>query len=68
VKLGYFLTSLSTDVDGGFGRLLRRAVPAGYEIIYEPARCMASATGEPLQLIKQTLWHSTGLGAYLTRC
>lgn len=68
VKLGYFDVALdrcgAEDLAAFFDALC-----AGYEIIYEPSAIVWHQHRRTVdELIKQTLWHSTGLGAYLTRC
>ena len=67
-KIGYFDVALdrcgADDLAVFFDALC-----AGYEIVYEPNAVVwhqHRRTMEELRL--QTLWHATGLGAYLTRC
>jgi GT2 family glycosyltransferase len=67
-KLGYFDVALdrcgAEDLAAFFDALC-----AGYEIIYEPGAIVWHQHRRTVdELVKQTLWHSTGLGAYLTRC
>jgi len=45
------------------------ALCAGYEIVYEPGAIVWHQHRRTVDELRvQTLWHATGLGAYLTRC
>jgi GT2 family glycosyltransferase len=68
VKLGYFDVALdrcgAEDLAAFFDALC-----AGYEIVYEPGAIVWHQHRRTVdELVKQTLWHATGLGAYITRC
>jgi GT2 family glycosyltransferase len=67
-KLGYFDIALDTcgaeDLAVFFDALC-----AGHEIVYQPGAIVWHQHRRTMdELRAQTLWHSTGLGAYLTRC
>jgi hypothetical protein len=67
-KLGYFDIALDTcgaeDLAVFFDALC-----AGYEIVYRPGAIVWHQHRRTMdELRAQTLWHATGLGAYLTRC
>lgn len=67
-KLGYFDIALDTcgaeDLAVFFDALC-----AGYAIVYQPGAVVWHQHRRTMdELRAQTLWHSTGLGAYLTRC
>ncbi|HWD96530.1 MAG TPA: glycosyltransferase [Acidimicrobiales bacterium] len=67
-ELGYFDIALDTcgaeDLAVFFDALC-----AGYEIVYEPGAIVWHQHRRTVEELRaQTLWHATGLGAYLTRC
>jgi glycosyltransferase involved in cell wall biosynthesis len=66
--LGYFDLALdrcgAEDLAAFFDALC-----AGYEIVYEPGAIVWHQHRRTVEeLREQTLWHATGLGAYLARC
>jgi GT2 family glycosyltransferase len=67
-KLGYF--DIALDVCGAEDlAIFFDALCAGYEIAYEPSAIVWHQHRRTMEELRaQTLWHSTGLGAYLTRC
>jgi len=67
-KIGYFDVALdrcgADDLAVFFDALC-----AGYEIVYEPGAIVWHRHRRTMEELRmQTLWHATGLGAYLTRC
>jgi glycosyltransferase involved in cell wall biosynthesis len=67
-EIGYFDVALdrcgAEDLAAFFDALC-----AGYEIVYEPRAIVWHQHRRTVEeLRQQTLWHATGLGAYLTRC
>lgn len=67
-ELGYFDIALDTcgaeDLAVFFDALC-----AGFEIVYQPGAIVWHQHRRTMEELRaQTLWHATGLGAYLTRC
>jgi O-antigen biosynthesis protein len=67
-QLGYF--DIALDACGAEDlAVFFDALCAGYEIVYQPGAIVWHQHRRTMdELRAQTLWHSTGLGAYLTRC
>ena len=67
-ELGYF--DIALDRCGAEDlAIFFDALCAGYEIVYEPGAIVWHQHRRTVEELRvQTLWHATGLGAYLTRC
>jgi GT2 family glycosyltransferase len=67
-ELGYF--DLALDSCGAEDlAVFFDALCAGYDIVYRPGAIVWHQHRRTMEELRaQTLWHATGLGAYLTRC